>query len=174
VIAFVIGVFPVVAWQVISGAASKVFDVVLPSLQSQLPLNHLDGLTVWHEARLEEEDVENVQNMATADIVDLLVNTRIPVGRLIDWIDQAILLTQLGPENANAEPETTRRHRLAKHGIRSASALLQASGGQDEAKLAALDRVLADDGSAALSNVVRCVGTNDNLAQVLRWKTAKH
>ena len=95
-LAFVIGVFPNVAWQVIRGATSKMFKVVLPSLESGMPLNCLDGLTVWHETRLEEEDIENVHNMATADIVDLLVDTRIPAGRIVDWIDQAILLTHLG------------------------------------------------------------------------------
>lgn len=171
VIAFVVGVFPVVVWQVISGAASQVFDAVLPSLQSRLPLNQLDGLTVWHEARLEEEDVENVQNMATADIVDLLVNTRIPVARLVDWIDQAILLTQLGPD---VDPDSPRRMRLAQCGIRSASALLQAADGRAGADLAVLDRSPADDGSSALSAVISCIRTNDNLAQVLRWKAYTH
>ena len=62
-----------------------------------MPLNRLDGLTVWHETRL--EDIENVHNMATADIVDLLVDTRIPADRVIDWIDRAILLTQLGQQD---------------------------------------------------------------------------
>jgi hypothetical protein len=168
VLAFVIGVFPVVVWQVISGAASKIFDTVLPALQSRQPLNHLDGLTVWHEARLEEEDVENVQNMATADIVDLLVNTRIPVTRLIDWIDQAILLTQLGPE-VDSSREPARRHQLAQHGIRTASALLLATEGADAAQNAALDEVLVPDGANAVPRLLSSIRTNDNLSPVLRW-----
>jgi hypothetical protein len=46
-------------------------------MMSRLPLSDLDGLTVWHEARLEEEDIENIPNMANADLVELLLNTRL-------------------------------------------------------------------------------------------------
>ena len=88
-LAFVIGVFPMVVWQVIRSATTKLFRLALPSVESRMPLNRLDGLTVWHETRLEEEDIENVHNMATADIVDLLVDTRIPADRVIDWIQNS-------------------------------------------------------------------------------------
>ena len=169
-IGFVIGVFPVVVWQVISGAASRAFNFALPSLQSRLPLNELDGLTVWHESRLEEEDVENVQNMATADIVDLLVNTRIPVPRLIDWIDQAILLTQLGPEGD--DKESSIRHKLARHGIRTASALLEtASTKKPGSETSAFYKIVVDDaGTPAIPSILASIRTNDNLVQVLRWR----
>src|SRR5262245_60180283 len=40
----------------------------------------------------------SVPDLATADIVDLMLNTKIPPHRIIDWIDQAILLTYLGVE----------------------------------------------------------------------------
>jgi hypothetical protein len=54
-------------------------------MMSQLPVSDLDGLTVWHEARLEEEeDIENIPNMANADLVELLLNTRLPSERIID------------------------------------------------------------------------------------------
>ena len=72
-------------------------EVALPSLSSQLPLSDLDGLTVWHESRFEEEDIENIANMATADLSDLMLNTRIARGRIIDWVDQAMLYVQIGP-----------------------------------------------------------------------------
>src|SRR6185369_10887506 len=98
VLGFVIGVFPRVAWQIIQKITKDTFGFFLSSLKTELPVNELDGLTVWHEARLEEEDIENIPNMATADIVDLMLNTRIPSDRIIDWVDQAILYTHLGPE----------------------------------------------------------------------------
>ena len=69
VLGFAVGVFPVVVWQIIRSMMIKIFKYALPSLESQLALDGLDGLTVWHEARLEEEDIENVPNMATADVV---------------------------------------------------------------------------------------------------------
>jgi hypothetical protein len=97
-LAFVIGVFPRVLWQFLSSGATKLFRVklVLPSVEAKQPLSELDGLTVWHEARLEEEDVENVPNMASVDVVELMLHTQIPVERLVTWIDQAILYTALG------------------------------------------------------------------------------
>ncbi len=102
-IGFVIGVFPRIAWQFVQGAFKalmrmlRLSDKILPSMESELPVSDLDGLTVWHEARLEEEDIENIPNMATTEIVDLMLRTRFPPDRIIDWVDQAILLTHLGP-----------------------------------------------------------------------------
>ena len=107
---FAVGVFPVVAWQIIRNIMIKIFRYALPSLESQLALDCLDGLTVWHEARLEEEDIENVPNMATADIVSLLVSTRLPADRIVDWVDQAILLTYLGPDQASNSDCNSARH----------------------------------------------------------------
>src|SRR5215471_15252349 len=98
VLGFVIGVFPRVGWQVIQSGLKRVGSIIIPSLETQLPLRDLDGLTVWHEARFEEEDIENIPNMATADLVDLFINTRFPADRIIDWVDQAILYTTLGPD----------------------------------------------------------------------------
>jgi hypothetical protein len=80
-VGFAVGVFPVVAWQITRNIMVKIFRFALPSLQPEMALNCLDGLTVWHEARLEEEDIENVPNMATADIVSLLISTRFPADR---------------------------------------------------------------------------------------------
>jgi hypothetical protein len=171
-LSFVIGVFPMVTWQVIRGAASKAFKIALPSLESRLPLERLDGLTVWHETRLEEEDIENVQNMATADIVDLLVNTRFPATRIIDWVDQAILLTQLGPDAAtNAEANSARR-RLAKHGVRTASSLLKTSADSAHNREAdVFTKVLVDlDGNPTVPSIVSAIQTNSNLARILRWR----
>jgi hypothetical protein len=170
-LSFVIGVFPMVTWQVIRGAASKVFKLALPSLESRLPLERLDGLTVWHETRLEEEDIENVQNMATADIVDLLVNTRIPATRIVDWVDQAILLTQLGPDAANNGDESSARRRLAKHGVRTASALLKTVADKTDEEMETFSRVLVDsDGNPAIPSIASAITTNSNLGRVLRWR----
>ena len=71
--------FPQVAWQIIQTAFRKTTSFIrLKSMESDLPLSDLDGLTVWHEARLEQEDIENIPNMATTDLVELFINTRFP------------------------------------------------------------------------------------------------
>ena len=104
--------------------------MVVPSLRSGQPVTDLDGLTVWHETRLEEEDIENVPNMATVDMAGMLVSTPYSAERVIDWVDQAILLTQLGPADARgvggrSDPVMAM---LRCRGIRSASALIAAAG----------------------------------------------
>lgn len=50
-----------------------------------------EGINLYHRARLMEEGVENIENLAHHDLVDLILRTRIPVSVLIDWVDQAIL-----------------------------------------------------------------------------------
>jgi hypothetical protein len=164
VIGFVIGVFPQVAWQIIQAAFRKVTSFTrLKSMESDLPLSDLDGLTVWHEARLEEEDIENIPNMATTDLVELLINTRFPAERIIDWVDQAILYTQLGANNKEF------RDKLGLNGIRTATSFLEASAARKDPKKKLVagstssDNITEFDLEAALS-------VNSNLALVQCWR----
>ena len=123
--AFAIGVFPSIAWELIIGVVKRIPGIpwALPNLKQGLDLSELDGLTIWHETRLEEEDIENVANMASADIVDLFLNTRFSANRIIDWVDQSILYTSITTLDATAAPKF--RKRLESLGIRSATALLK-------------------------------------------------
>jgi hypothetical protein len=95
--AFIIGFFPLVGLQLIQRAASKLLGVVVPPLAPEYPLDQLDGLNLWYEARLTEEGVEDLQNLTTMNLVDVILHTRVPPGRLVDWIDQAFLLIHLDP-----------------------------------------------------------------------------
>jgi hypothetical protein len=61
----------------------------------ELPLQLVQGIDIWKEQRLEEEGIESVENLATADILNLVVKTHYPLRTLIDWIDQAILIQRL-------------------------------------------------------------------------------
>lgn len=169
---FVVGVFPVVVWQVIRSVMAKVFKSVLPSLESQLSLDGLDGLTVWHEARLEEEDIENIPNMATADIVGLLVSTRLPADRIVDWVDQAILLTYLGPHQADGPHGEGSRERLGRHGIRTASALLSAArSATTHGEFDSFAALVRDDsGNSVIPSLLSSIRTSSNLAPVLEWR----
>jgi hypothetical protein len=94
-VAFVVGFFPVIAFQALQRAAAATLRVFVPQLTPDYPLNQLDGLNVWYEARLLEEGIEDMQNLATANLVDVMLHTRVPVGRLVDWIDQAELYLHL-------------------------------------------------------------------------------
>ena len=69
--------------------------MVVPPISSEYPLDQLDGLNLWYEARLTEEGVEDMQNLTTMNLVDVILHTRVPPGRLVDWVDQAFLLIHL-------------------------------------------------------------------------------
>jgi hypothetical protein len=95
VIAFLIGFFPLAGMQAIQRFAATTLRVVVPSLSPPYPLNQIDGLSMWYEARLLEEGIEDMQSLATANFVDVMLHTRVPVGRLVDWVDQAHLYLHL-------------------------------------------------------------------------------
>ena len=90
VLAFFIGVFPQVGVQLLKSALGNVIRGV-PNMSAKFPLSDLDGLTVWDQARLLEEGIEDMHALATANLVDLLLGTRVPVNTLVDWVDQALL-----------------------------------------------------------------------------------
>jgi hypothetical protein len=64
-------------------------------LDIDYPLNQLDGMNIWYEAQLAEENIDDMQNLTTANFVDVVLHTRVPVGRLVDWVDQAFLFLHL-------------------------------------------------------------------------------
>jgi uncharacterized membrane protein len=173
-VGFVIGVFPSLAWQFVQAALKKITfaGFFIPSLSSQLPISDLDGLTVWHEARLEEEDVENVPNMATADLVDLMLQTRFPPDRIIDWVDQAILFTHIGPEKA-ANGGIRVRERLREQGIRTATSLVEVYRKAHEAgDVDAFEKILSpgNGGRSPIRGLADAVQTNPNFRIIWIWR----
>ena len=131
-VAFVIGVFPSVGWQFLQQTLiRKPIGLVVDSLEPKHKLGDLDGLNIWYESRLLEVGVEDMQNLTTTDIVDLMLNTRIPVDRIVDWIDQAFLYLRVTDEH--------RRALLRSYGIRTATdlddVLTDASGRSDIERL---------------------------------------
>jgi len=174
VVGFAIGVFPSLAWQFVQAALKKVTfaEFFIPSLSSQLPISDLDGLTVWHEARLEEEDVENVPNMATADLVDLMLQTRFPPDRIIDWVDQAILFTHIGPEK-KTDGEIRVRARLREQGIRTATSLVEVYRKAHEAgDVDAFEKILSpgNAGRSPIRGLADAIQTNPNFRFIWIWR----
>ena len=130
-VAFVVGVFPLVALQALQRAASRVLQTVVPQVTPRYPLSDLDGVNIWYEARLVEEGIEDMQNLATANLVDVILHTRVPVGRLVDWLDQASLALHLPPRqqphvDAAHDDDGLTRTALEARGIRTASDLIKA------------------------------------------------
>jgi hypothetical protein len=117
--AFIIGVFPTVGLQAIQSLIAIPLRQLVRSLRKEHPLSDLDGLNIWYESRLVEEGIEDMQNLATANIVDVMLRTRVPVDRLVDWIDQAVFDLHV----RDGKGEESDRLRLRRLGIRTATDL---------------------------------------------------
>jgi hypothetical protein len=164
VLAFFIGVFPQIGVQVLKSALGNVIRGV-PNLSARFPLSDLDGLTVWDQARLLEEGIEDMHALATANLVDLLLGTRVPVNTLVDWVDQALLYLCVPKKPSDPQP----RDELRIFGIRTATDLIRVwnsdgpgvrkhislvFGGDEESGTAAVEAVLASlKGSPNLQHV---------------------
>jgi hypothetical protein len=61
------------------------------------------GVDIWKEYRLEEEGIENAQNLATADVIELAVKTHYSLRTLIDWVDQAMVVCRFGLKTKELE-----------------------------------------------------------------------
>jgi hypothetical protein len=134
IVAFVVGLFPLVGLQALNRLVAVVLRSAVPSLRSPYPLSDLDGLNVWYEARLLEEGIEDMQNLVSANTVEVLLHTRVPVGRLVDWYDQAYLYLHLPPRAASRRQRRSDekqnlvhpRVALASFGVRGATSFLEA------------------------------------------------
>jgi hypothetical protein len=171
-IAFVIGVFPSVGWQFLQALVRKPLGRAVDTLEPKHKLGDLDGLNVWYESRLLEVGIEDMQNLATTDIVDLMLNTRIPVDRIVDWIDQAFLYVRVTDEGE--------RSLLRSYGIRTVTDLDDLlDGAEDVPNVDRLLNLRIDEGNAVdngLPSRIRAIHTTThaerNLRHVRAWKHA--
>ena len=174
VASFAIGAFPLVVWQLVTATLKKFppFQAALPSLTASQPLDAIDGLSIWGQMRLEEEGIESVPNLATADLVDLMLNTKIPSHRLIDWVDQAILLIYLGAEKQEGEVGSSYslRDQLKKYGIRTATALASVLKGSSTVGESAITLPFPDDEQIRLRSIVAAMHDCPNFILVRNWR----
>jgi hypothetical protein len=128
--AFVVGSFPLVGLQALQRAAATVLKGVVPVLDFTHPLSDVEGLSIWYEARLLEEGIEDMQNLVTANLPEVMLHTRVPVGRLVDWLDQAHLALRLPPlrDDDRQDPTVSPNPRFAllNIGVRTATGFLEA------------------------------------------------
>jgi hypothetical protein len=169
VFAFVIGVFPQMIWQLITASIKRFrfLSIAIPNLTASMPLSSLDGLSVWHQARLEEEDIENIPNLAMADVVELMLTTKFPPHRLIDWIDQALLRMILGDQDGEPTPPAL-RSTLRSYGVRTATTLVAFCVQQGEDGRPILDLLPATD-RPRIRTMAAALSTAPNLPLVQTW-----
>ena len=170
-LAFFIGIFPQVGVQILKTGVNTAFKGVVPSLDSRYPLSDLDGLTIWDQARLLEEGIEDLHGLVTANLVDVILRTRTPIDRLVDWLDQALLYLHVPPESEGRSP----RAGLRALGIRTATDLDRAwtSADQDAATVRAqLAEVVAGSqrNTAVVAMVLESLQATSSFLHVQRFK----
>jgi len=123
---FVIGIFPESGVALLQHATRSALGVAAPAAyKEEHPLTKLEGIGLYDRARLEDEGVTNVQSLAHHDLIDLMVETRIPVPRLVDWVDQAILYLHIDRPGDVSTGAVDWRKPFAAAGIRTATDLLR-------------------------------------------------
>jgi len=182
VVAFVVGLFPLVGLRALNRVAAKLLRGTVPTLDSRYPLSDLDGLNVWYEARLLEEGIEDVQNLVTASMVEVLLHTRVSVARLVDWHDQAQLFLHLRPRSDDDKPGKHPRDALASIGVRTATAFLETfpvaaldergevSDPRVERALKALARVSEELSEDEVITIARVLDAEPALDPVRSWR----
>jgi hypothetical protein len=172
VLAFFIGIFPQIGVQILKAGVNKAFKGVVPSLDSKYPLSDLDGLTIWDQARLFEEGIEDLHGLVTANLVDVILGTRIPVDRLVDWLDQALLYLHVPADSGGRKP----REALRTLGIRTATDLERAwtaTGTDTAAVQQQLNEAIAGaagGGVAVVQMTLASLGSTSSFLHVRRFK----
>jgi hypothetical protein len=123
-LAFIIGIFPESALTLIQDYVNRLTARRGGQDSNQYSLTKLEGMNLYDQARLMEEGIENIENLAHHNLMELIVRTRIPTVRLVDMYDQAILYLHLGEESKNENDESIRKL-LKNLGVRTATDLLR-------------------------------------------------
>lgn len=171
--AFTIGVMPDVGWQLLQKLIKLPLAAATDAFRQRYPLGEIDGFNLWYESRLVEEGVEDMQTLVTANLVDLLLHTRVPVERIVDWLDQAVLCLHLAPGNEPTSP----REVLRRYGVRTATDLLDAYDHVNRRwRVPGLGRVLnapsdPADAAVVLDVVMATLRREPVLVHVRRWKS---
>lgn len=115
------------------GPAQSSDKLPLPELDDPLPLTQLEGIDLYDRARLASEGITNIEALAHSDLIELLVQTRIPAPRLVDWVDQAILYLHVPRNDVVSNGHRDSAEHLSSYqvlrrvGIRNATDLLRAA-----------------------------------------------
>lgn len=91
---FVIGAFPSWALEALRRRVKALFKPNAPG-EERLSLEFVDGITDQVAERLDELGISDIQHLATSEPGELSLRTLYPMTRIMDWMDQAILIGYL-------------------------------------------------------------------------------
>jgi hypothetical protein len=92
---FLTGLFTDWALDALRDRARTVFDPKAGQTADQLPLDMVDGLDDGVIDILDEIGIWDIEHLATCEPGELTLRTLYPFNRVVDWIDQAVLINYL-------------------------------------------------------------------------------
>ena len=156
VIAFMTGMLPGAALHYLQDRFLRLLEFAEDSAHS-LSLRMIEGMNRHHEVRLGEVGIDNAQNLAEADLVELILKTPFGPAQLLDWIAQAHLYVYLKDDI----------QLLRRYGIRTALDLYEVAA--DGARLTAIATDAGLD-PLALSIVARRIGNDPRVGQLVEFR----
>lgn len=153
VIAFMTGMLPGAALHYLQEKFVKLLKLSEDSAHL-LNLRMIEGMNRFHEVRLGEIGIDNAQNLAEANIIELILKTPYNPDQLTDWIAQACLYIYVKDEI----------EQLRRYGIRNAFDMYELAA--DEQRLAAIGQD-AGLNTLALTTVARQINTDPRVRQLL-------
>jgi hypothetical protein len=134
-LSFLAGVIPTTVLQQMGRATGALGDAVTDrfaflhdrfedAFATPRALTLVDGIDIHDSSRLETEGINDIPSLAGGDLVSAMIKTRLPMERLVDWTDQAVLILLLGEDKEEALDE--RVTALRRIGIRTASGVVAA------------------------------------------------
>lgn len=91
---FMMGLFHNSAIEGLRKRAAKLFGSNVPE-KEELPLTSVEGIDDTTADLLSEYGVSSIQHLATTEPGDLCDRTLLPLDRILDWVDQALLIRYL-------------------------------------------------------------------------------
>jgi hypothetical protein len=167
VAAFIVGIVPETFFTLVAETRRAALGkITRGALREPHPLTRLEGIDLYDRSRLQDEGVNNVEALAHHDLVELMLATRIPVPRLVDWVDQAILYLH----TVNKDGNDIGRDHLRSCGIRTASDLIAVHEDDDLWQVLLSGDVVQPP--RRLDLVVKAIVDDEWMADVMTWRRA--
>lgn len=155
VVSFLIGIFPERALTWLREQFAVIF-VRKKNMANPLPLEMIEGVSNFHKARLQELGIDNVQNLAHASLMELMIKTPFRPRTLVDWMAQARLCQEF-KENTTA---------IRSAGIRTILDLQEAADDAERVKS------IAENAGVKLSVIETVIRTNSQEESLNRLRKA--
>ncbi len=183
-VAFIAGIVPTTILQRLGIVASSMFgsptedqswlrNAFAEAFSKPRSLTQIDGIDIYESSRLESEGISDIPTLAKSDLVSTMISTHLPIERLVDWTDQAVLIVLLD-DGREDEEAATRVRDLRKLGIRTASSLRNVARAEGQGQMrAAVEAILVGgpvvDGAAHLQWLAMQIDNEPSFQRIQQW-----